>query len=82
MISMATCLWASAGFFAGGVHSFGIGQAAAQAGIWVAASGMLRLALVACVLTAAAIGGYLFPAVAGWVVGFALTMILLTWRMA
>ena len=82
MISVPTICWAFAGALAGGVHSVGIRHSVEKHGYAMALIGLLRLAFIGCVLTAAAVSGFLFPAAAGWLVGFGVTLVLLFSRMS
>jgi hypothetical protein len=82
MISAAAIFWALAGAVAGGVHSLGIRHSVLQTSHALALIGLLRLAVIGLVLTGAAISGFLFPAAAGWLVGFAATLVLFFWRMS
>lgn len=79
MITVAACGWTLTSLLTGVAHSMGIQQAARNPQGWAAALGMMRLGAVGLVLTAAAIWGQLFPAAAGWLVGFAVSLALL-WR--
>jgi len=64
-------IWLAVGLIAGGLHAGSLWYAARHAQSLAAASGMLRLVLVAIVLVGAALAGGLLPACAGWGVGFA-----------
>ena len=81
MISLTTCFWALAGFVAGGTHSFALKHSSSHVYEWAALIGMLRIVLIAGLLTAAAILGYLFSAFAGWAIGFLVTLCILWARM-
>ena len=80
MISISTLVWAVAGVMAGGAHSLGVKHSAEKANEWVAMIGLLRLLFVAVVLSTAAIFGFLFSAFAGWILGFAVTLAILFWK--
>ncbi len=81
MISLTTCVWALAGVVVGGSHSLALQHSAATANEWAALIGMLRIAAIGGLLTAAAILGYLFSAFAGWAIGFVVTLCILWVRM-
>jgi hypothetical protein len=80
MISIPSLLWTIAGAAAGGTHSLALRNSAEGASPWTPLIGLLRLVVVGVVLTAAAISGFLFSAFAGWIAGFAVTLLVLIQR--
>lgn len=79
MIEMTTIVWFAAGLVAGILHATMLWRATHRLTAWTPVLGMLRLAVVAAVLLAAALSGTILVAAAGWVGGF---VTLGTWLVA
>lgn len=76
MIDMTTCLWLGAGLLTGFAHAMMLSRTARRHTAWGPVWSLLRLAVVAGVLIAAALSGEIFAAAAGWLIGF---VALATW---
>lgn len=75
-----TILWLAGGLSAGALHGVGLYRASREPGPFTAPLGLLRLALVAGVLTAGAIAGHLPAAAGGWLAAFAPAVLVLGFR--
>lgn len=71
LIDTATGVWFAAGLSAGLVHATTLWRAARRLTVWTPTLTILRLAVVAAVLTVAALWGEIIAAAVGWAVGFA-----------
>ena len=80
-MTVTTFLWAIAGVLVGGTHSLALKHSSSNANEWAAVIGLLRIVWIGGLLTAAAILGYLFSAVAGWMIGFVVTLLIVLVRM-
>jgi len=81
MIDRATCVWLAAGLLAGFVHATMLWRAAHRLTAWTPVLTIFRLAIVAAVLTVAALSGKIITAAIGWAVGFVvLAAWLALWR--
>ena len=80
-MTITTFFWAIAGVLVGGMHSLALKHSSSNANEWAALIGLTRIVLIGGLLTAAAILGYLFSALVGWVIGFVVTLAIVLMQM-
>lgn len=70
MTSLQAMCWCAAGIFAGLLHGTLLWRATRQISARTAATGLLRMGLVATVMVAAAMAGNIVVAAVGWAMAF------------
>ena len=68
-MTLASPLWLTAGVVLGGLHAASLWQAARRVSGTMAATGVMRLLVIATVLVGAALAGGLLPVGMGWGIG-------------
>jgi len=79
-MTLVSPLWLTAGVVLGGLHAASLWQAAHRASPTIAATGVVRLLVIAALLASAALAGGLLQVCMGWGLGFLVCAALLLRR--
>ena len=69
-MTLGSPLWLTAGVVVGGLHAAALWQAAHRASRTMAATGVVRLLVIAAILISGALAGGLLQVCKGWGIGF------------